>query len=370
MDNQSNHQPGDNSYTSYQNTNHIDLARLLVIIKESWKQCLFVIFACTLLSLLLAVYLPKTYEVESILLPPEKSNIDQLIIPIVEGQSREDELTRKDLYSHFLSNLQSNRLQNQFLAENSLSSRLTDLYNKSKNNDSDFHADFKDGLTVEYIKNLSEEDYNPITVTLSGAEPDHLADLLNEYITFVDGETVKSAVGSIQSRVMVSKKSIEDKISSLRAVAEDNRRNTLDKIKENLAIAEKLNILEPITFPATPDMQSSDRKTDIIEDTAQRPDYLKGVNALKAEMEMVVKRKNNDPYIAGLLKLRQDEKYLNHLLNLKFDKIHAANVDKVASRPLEPVRPMKILYVLIGFFFGLLISIFIVLIKNIIYRLR
>lgn len=350
--------------------NDIELNQILEAIKREWRIYLFIIIFFAIFSIIIAFFLPKQYLVQSVLLPPTDSSVNRINIPeYYKLTSTEDnfQLTGNKLYLLFLDNLRSSSLRYQFFNENHMIFNLklhnSNEYDKYKI----FNDKFNDKLNITYNPG-SDGDTKFIKVELYGRESAEISNFLNKYVDFVDKSTVKSVEMAIKSKIFVEKDSVSKKISSLRMIAEKNKKDILYKIVEDLKIAEELNLIEPANISFSYYSQSINSETGAIENTKETPGYLKGVNILRAELNSVKNRKNNDPFIPGLQKLLEREEYLDKVLKLTFNDVHAARIDKIATPPLNPAKPVKLLVIAVGIMFGVLISTFILLLKNLLTK--
>lgn len=354
--------------SSVENSN-IDLQQILNVFRNEWKIYCLVIFVFALFSFLVAIIVPKKYQVESIFLPPTASVVNRLnVFKNYVSLDSEDsfEVSIEELYLLFLENLRSSDLRYKFYVEKILS--------KSKKSDAvqynSFNDEFNKKIKVIYTGTAIASDTKFIKIELLASDPVFASDMLNQYVAYVDNETIKYIVDAIKEKVIVEKYAIQNKITSLREVAEINRQNLLTQIREDLDVADRINIIDPVNNPIASYNQIIDSKLGIIQNSRDVPGYMKGINALKAELHAVTNRKNNDPFIPELQQLFVQENYLEGILKLTFNDVHAARIDQVAIPSVEPVQPKKILIVCVGISFGLLLSMFILLFKAVIYKSR
>lgn len=352
----------------------IDLKQVFIAMKKGWRLYCSIAMFFILLSIALALFLPKKYLAESILLPPEESSVNSLVIPeyfksvpVDSTQSENDtRVTGRKLYLLFLNNLQSYEYRNSFFERKNLYDML-DLQGVPDGDKLiEANKQFENNINITY-KVSRVDDIKYIKVELMGKDPQLSTILLNSYIEFVDRKTINSVIDASKSKTVVEITTVQDAISSLRLIAEKTRADSIYKISEDLKIAEQLKIIEPSSFLFSTYSQKVNSITGNINTINESPGYLKGVNILQAELTTLKKRQNNDPFIPGLQKLLEREGYLKKILNMTFENVHAVRIDKTASPALCREKPSTLLIIAVGIVFGLLIS-FLSVLLNILYR--
>ncbi len=349
----------------YQIENTLELFQIWGAIKQNWKGCIFIVIIFTLFSILVSILLPKQYLVKSVLLPPTESSVNKLNIPEYYQLTSTEvniQLTGEKIYFLFLDNLRSTDMFYQFFKSNNLVEKFNFLQGKDYDEGKIFEEEFVQKLNIDYKEGL-KGDTKFITVELQGRDPVETAGWLNNYISFTDQQTIKAIEDSIKSRIIAEKDSVTKKISSLRIVAEKNRRNILEKITEDLKIAVELHMIDTADVSFNYFNQNINSEAGVIGNIQGTPGYLKGINILKAELTSVKNRKNNDPFIPGLQKLLEKKEYLDKVERLTFNDVHAARIDKIAAPNNNPSKPNKLLIIIVGTFFGILASIFFILLK-------
>ncbi len=189
--------------------------------------------------------------------------------------------------------------------------------------------------------------------------------------------------------------SLQEQITTLREQSELERQNSLERLGNDLAIAKSLKI----TKPADPlDYKRSKSTLAQLDIKGNRPaGYWKGSIILKAEIKSLKARKSNDPFIKGLsglqrkiallkenvrinaLKARTDfVSFSPKLQQLVLDKPQleqAIETVKVASilpyrqvapilEPSKPIAPKKGLILVVAAITGLMLGVFIALIRR------
>ena len=140
------------------------------------------------------------------------------------------------------------------------------------------------------------------------------------------------------------------------------RKEKVEQYKEAVAIADTIGLTDQVSISLAP-YEKLVEKMDLTLNPGDTPLYLRGSNALQAELKMLQQRKNDDPFIPDLRDLQQRMSFLTHL-NVTASTIHAGDIDQFAFVANKPVKPKRVLIVVIGFFLGCLLAVFTALIKN------
>lgn len=352
----------------YQSENNIEFKKVVDSFFNNWRLFIIIIGFFSIISFVASLFIPKSYEVTSTILPPNDSDINRLNSFRYYADDLSDDdfyLTVEKTYLLFLDNLRSDNLRKKFLLENKLMLKIKEDVGINNNTIISLSEDFSENIKVNY-SGSGPNDTKFINVEFIWSNQEYISEILNSYIDFVDKETIESIDDAIKQKVVIERQSIHDKIESLRTIAEINRKNQIVKIKEDLNVAQQVEMLDPLNVPIITYTQTIDNKLGKIENKSESAGFMKGVKALKAELNTIVDRKNNDPFIPGLQEVLEKEEYLKRVLKFTLNDVHAARIDKIAVKPDKPIRPNKYLIVGVGFAFGFLVSIFFILIKEII----
>lgn len=330
---------------AFHKENIIELGLILVMLKKEWKIIVSILFFFTLGTVIYLNLQPKQYQAKTILLPPSKSSINSLNI------QEYYEITGEDLYFSLLDNLRSNKLQKEFFTANK-------TFTNSKSLKKEPPASLK---TIYDHGKAGEPRF--ITVVISGNDPVRIATLVNEYVKFADDRTIAAIRDAIMTKIAVDKNNITRKISSLRQVAEKQKEDNIIRIIEDLKIAQQINMIKPADISVNNYIQNIDNDSFKDQTHVSSPGYLKGTEILMAELNAIKERKYNDPYIQGLDKLLAEKEYLNEILKFDIEKVHSARIDKIAVPPTKHYKPRNFFIIATGVSFGILISIFFVLVR-------
>lgn len=232
--------------------------------------------------------------------------------------------------------------------------------------------------------------------------------LLQNRVTEVQSKIDAARVGhevSKQSRVanlveqdVIKRARLQDELSALREQLRVRRQNRIQQLNEAITIARELKIEKPAT-PASLSESGREGQASLVRTEVtnqQLPLYFMGVEALSAELralqarksddftepriaelkkelrlldnnrevEVLNRRENEDFFLKNLAKWEEELAYLKGL-SLDFSQLNLVTVDRLAVEPLDPVKPKKLLIVLIGLVLGGMLGLFIALIKTV-----
>ncbi|MFT7467599.1 MAG: chain length determinant protein (polysaccharide antigen chain regulator) [Candidatus Pseudothioglobus sp.] len=188
---------------------------------------------------------------------------------------------------------------------------------------------------------------------------------------------------------------LQDELKASRGELKTRRENRIKRLEEAIQIAESLGIEKPTTPSAMADAQRQGQVVRTEVNSREIPLYFMGSEALKAErealsarrsddfsepriaeiekelallgnnrqVEILEKRQNEDLYLKDLAEWRQEAAQLK---GIKFDTsgLKLVRLDQQALEPLAPVKPKKALVIGLGGVAGLMLGVFVALLRN------
>jgi LPS O-antigen subunit length determinant protein (WzzB/FepE family) len=408
----------------------VSIGRLCRGLLREWRAMAIVICIGAALSIALSLYLPKTYLIESTLRIPNFGDLGDLNKQTIVDVTPEDALL--SVIGRILSPDEIEQvLVTSVWWDNAVEGN-------SVNIDS-IVTGIRGNLMLTRVSHdyyeLGKDEKTPfreVRVSLSSPDPQMAADFLQLLISaahtgaLVDFKTgiqsirqnrIESIQKQLESLAQAAKRSREAEIIRLRAAnnesiarlrqqinlelrrAKLNRENRIIQLAEALRTAESLNIQEPVTWD---DLRPLRELTQITNELGSKgrtaPLYFRGARLLKAELDSLKNRKDDRPFISGLIELENEliqvqndpritalesrtddaiyvaefdelQRQLTHLdqQSTRFDSAQVAIVSQVATVPGRPMRsPLKI--ILIGIFasgfLALIVGILLVAIRN------
>ncbi|MCF6254029.1 MAG: Wzz/FepE/Etk N-terminal domain-containing protein [Thiomicrorhabdus sp.] len=216
-----------------------------------------------------------------------------------------------------------------------------------------FMADFfvqpvdKKGLSAGVTAQLS--------LALSDAQ---VADILNAIVEQAKQRTVNYIAQQLESEKRARAQLIEQKIASARQVEQSRRLDRIAQLEEAIKITKALNLSKPISSGPTLNINN-------LSGTGQDEGialYLLGSDLLEAERDVLAQRKNDDAFIEGLRNWQESLQLLKSL-KIEPEKFGVMQVDQAADFA-EKVKPRKGLILAVGGVLGLMLGVFIALIRR------
>ncbi|WP_417662973.1 Wzz/FepE/Etk N-terminal domain-containing protein [Pseudomonas sp.] len=213
----------------------------------------------------------------------------------------------------------------------------------------------------------------------------------------------QSKIAELLEADSVKRANLLDELAGLRQQLKLRRQNRIMQLTEAIMIAEQLNIHKPATPSSMRDLgepaASNLIRTEVT--NQQIPLYFMGTEALGAErkalrartsddftdakvgelekqlrmlrsnreVEALRQRANDDLFLDKLAKWEEEISYLQEL---KPDLLllELVDVDQPAVSPLSPIKPKKLLIVVLGLVLGLMLGVFIALVRSMMTRLK
>ncbi|WP_330115212.1 Wzz/FepE/Etk N-terminal domain-containing protein [Pseudomonas sp. JS3066] len=329
-----------NSYFARQ-ANEVDLLELL---QSLWVNKLIVVAFAVVATALATIYAfisKPVYEAQVYLLPPSLSDIAPLSLARNEMQLKPFKV--EDVYSVFTRNLQS---------EDSLRRFFKTVYLPSLNEASvqgRSHADLFRAFNRTF-RVISPDRTRPdrFAVAAEGREPLQIAGWVKSYIDQVASQSLQQAIKDANQEVDVAANNYTRRISSLRASAKARREDRIIQLREALQVAEAVGLSKPPIIGG----QTQEQMMAIMDGSLT---YMRGANAIRAELKALESRASDDPFIPELRELEQKR---NLYASLRADpsNVRVFQQDGEVVVPDEPIKPKKGLIIIGGAFTGVVLG--------------
>ena len=260
-------------------------------------------------------------------------------------------MTAAGAFAAFKNNLSSRSLQKKFIDEQGLMDILAPD-RTPETRDIEILESFAKMIKIEHVKRALENEKG-MSVSMESDDPEFAANLVNDYISFFDTETILALSAAARNSLVVQIKDIEYTIGSKRQMAKQRREDQILRFEEATVIARKSAIKDRV------DTNTVVQNNQLNISTSNTPLYYRGFKALDAEIEFLKNRKSDDPFISGLRDLQEK---LALLTSIKIDAegMHAVTVDQAAYPPKTRIKPNRRLIVLLCTVVGLFLGIFLV----------
>jgi len=196
----------------------------------------------------------------------------------------------------------------------------------------------------------------------------------------------------------VQRSQLQDELVALRKQLRAGRMDRIAQLKEAIDIAQSLGIQKPTTPSGLAESSRAGEGPTMYTEinNQQIPLYFMGVEILEAErsallkrnsddfteariahiaremwmlqnnreVEVLEKRENEELFLNGVQPFRAEISRLGKAGNLDFSGIQLVAIDRKALEPLSPIKPRKILFVVLGVAFGCAAGALIVLMRD------
>ena len=314
-----------------------DLYRVLCKRKTLIALVFAVVIVLCVIYLLIA---PKVYQVTATLLPPAQSELYLTNIEV----SAELNYKPENIFNLYSQEVVSNENWNKFIHEKK------NLFPKLGRNEQ-----MQNPLKLDNNKDFPGEH---ATIKFATTERDKAAEIVQQYLLFAKQNLIKVLTQQITSYMSHNTKALATEIQFERETARQSRMDKMARLQSDLAIAKKLGIEENLFFNLAG--KASDNKTgvfNVFTGNTSIPTYLRGVKVLSAELDSLKNRQSDDPYIPSLRK-KQDQLLRLQKVQLTPDVFEPFRLNGEIDKPQHPVKPKKVLVLVLGGVLGLFLGVF------------
>lgn len=334
--------------------NHSDEIDLVELAQGLWEQKLLISLVTVLVTVLAVGYAflsTPVYEGKSNVLPPRSADIAGYNLGRSEAGLAD--FTAQSVYAIFTQNLRSYSLRREFFEQVYLPVETASQGVKAKDQ---LWEDFNKMLSVTNldVKNSPER----FTVTVQSSDANRAADWANIYVERVAGKTRQDMTDTLKTEISMQVKSIQSRVAVLRESARKIREDRIARLSEALKVADKVGLQAPQVKASR---TSSDGELGQFVDGNLM--YMRGAKAIRAELEVLQNRKNDDPFIDGLRELENKLDFLAKV-SVGSDGVAVFTLDSAAEAPETPIKPKKVLILAIGLVMGSILGVFIALIRG------
>lgn len=190
------------------------------------------------------------------------------------------------------------------------------------------------------ILNSSLNNVPTAEVILSNRDPQLAKTWTNQFVAMALRNSHAEVLQTVQSTADLEKKTTDSQITALRLFAEAERQAQISRIKDAHEIALSIELEHPSSTGNLITSYSGDNL------------YLRGAQALQAQLDTLQKRQNNDPYIPTLPLLKAKLDLLGSIDVAQLSG-QVATIDQPAIEPSTPYKPRTLITLAIGLLGGL-----------------
>ncbi|PWB36025.1 hypothetical protein DCO48_00840 [Pseudomonas sp. SDI] len=325
---------------------------LIELIRMLWGGK-WVIASVAALVLIAAIFyafsVTPLYEAKMFVEPPAQNDI----APLNFGRGADTELpllSTEDVYDVYARSLLSESLRRKFFQ----TVYLPGLDEAQRRQGQDgLYSQFNQLLLVARVNKDVPTRYS-IKVQL--ADPREAVQWVVQYAEMVSAQAKVEVLNGAKSDAAVKAANLERQIAMARNTAEKVREDREARLSEALAVAKSIGLEKPPLI-------SGSLAAEISAGVAGALSYMRGSQALQAEIDNLQSRASDDPFIEGLRQLEEDFAFYRGL-SIDPSVVAVYRQDGAVELPDRPVRPNKLLIVLMGGLLGVVMGILVVLVRS------
>ncbi|MAT50410.1 MAG: hypothetical protein CMK32_04405 [Porticoccaceae bacterium] len=310
-----------------------------------------VLLATIMLAVVYLVVTPPVYTAESRLVAPGIKDIRGLQLGFVDVKNYGiDAFNSATVFSTFVRNFNSVSHRRQFYAQNNLKRMyIGDQAGGEIDENRLFENSFSSNLKISL-------DQSGIAATgrFSYQDAEQAAGLLNDYVKYINEQTVHELLNDIEAIVQTETRRLQQQLDSKLKVAAQERQDQITQYREALDIARELGIREPTDIALAG--QPAGQTTASVEEIND-PLYARGTDWLEAEIRALESRKSDLPFIEDGYELQGQLLYLQSF-SINEKGLSTMRVDAPAYPPYRPDKPKKRLTLILAVVVGLLLGVF------------
>ncbi|HBO1710027.1 TPA: LPS O-antigen chain length determinant protein WzzB [Pseudomonas aeruginosa] len=336
----------ENRYSRQDADGEIDL---LALVQGLWAGKWIIVGTAAVVTLLAVVYAvlkEPVYESKITLLPPPLSAVAGFNI----GRTRSEGLapfTVSDVYRVFTRNLEADENRRAFFR----------LYYLPTLDESDRKGP-QDGLYRRFNEiftiKVPDKQQPGYTLIIERKNPAEAADWVQKYVQMVAKQSIDEMLQNARRELDVKARNMRQQVDILKESAKERRADRITQLKEALAIAKALNLVKPPLVEG----QSVKQLSSIMDGSLT---YMRGTEAISAEIKALESRVSDDPFIPQLRGLEERYKLYENM-SPEVQRIAVFRQDGAVETPDVPVKPNKVIIVflggVLGFVLGMMIALF------------
>lgn len=322
------------------------------LLEGAWSQRRWVLLAAApvlIIGIAYAIFSPSFYEAKLYVQPPSQNDIAQMNYGR-GGDNGLPALAIKDIYEIYLRALQSEAVRSEFFR----TEYLPTLSGKERSGSRDaLYNDFSKMLNVSMAAKDSPTRY---VITATVESPQQAANWVARYAEMAAYRAKREVLKSSQSEMLVKADGLEQQIVRARASARKEREDQVARLKESLLIARTLGLKKPPLISGALSLEVSA----VMEGSLS---YMRGSEALEAEISNLESRPSDDPFIEGLRK-KQESIVFYRNLTVDPSTVAVYQQDGVVEQPDKPVKPKKLLILVVSVVIALGFGLFVGLMRD------
>jgi len=325
---------------------------LFDLMEGVWRQRLLVVVVASVITLIAALYVTiatPIYEAKIYLQPALESDIARLNFGRSSHEERLAPISSREVNDAYERNLLSDSLRQEFFQKVYLPSLGGRVSSASQNG---LYAQFNGQLQVT----IGSSPALRTNVTARAKDSHKAAEWAVQYAEMAGEQTKAELVRRVQADFKAAGDNMQRGIDADRLTAKRQREDRIVQLSEALQIARAIGLEKPPII-------SSNLSNELSAGMTGSLLYMRGAKALESEVEGLKNRSSDDPFVAGL-RDREQKIDLYRSTNIAADDFRVYRQDGVVDTPDRPVKPKRLLLVLIGMLIGLFVGAMVALIRE------
>lgn len=313
---------------------------LIELIRGLWQQKLIIALTTLVVGGAAAAYAllaTPVYEAKVFVQPPSQNDIAHLNY----GRGGDSELvmlTVKDVYDVYVRNLQSESLRRVFFQQTYLPTISEEARRGSQD---DLYKKFYESLVIAVA---AKDTPNRFVITVRSSDPQRAASWVRLYAGMAGDRAKAEVLKDIKADASVKANNLERQIKSAQLSALKQRKDQIIILREALVVAKSIDLVKPPLI-------TGNLSTAISAGMDGALTYMRGSNALQAEIDILEQRLSDDPFINDL---RERQSALEFYRSLEVDPkvVNTYRQDGAIESPDSPVKPKKLIVIILGLLAG------------------
>ncbi len=360
---QEKHDPPTSDGFSGQASGDISLIDLVRLIRAKQRILYLSVLFFVLLAGLYLMFFPDKFKVEARLLPASNQDLillnpqllitDKILWPVTPTYAKEVFIRHFNAYKNRKAFFDQKQLARYFSGEDQPDPEAIQALFK-------LHFD-------QRLKLVAKDKKSMMQATLKLGNAEKAAELLNQYLVFVNTAAVTELCADTLTVLNATKHGMERTIEAKLKLGMTLKEDRIAVLSEAIRIAKELDI-ERGAVPAF--AESNYGGGFAVENYNQAIAlYMRGRRALQAELDVLQQRKNNEPFIPGLRQLQERLSYLNEI-EVDPETIRAVTIDRLATVPDSPSNKPVVVTIAVALLLGLIVGLFAILVLHFIDSMK
>lgn len=379
----------------YQPDDEIDLFELFASLMRQWRWLVGITVLGMIISVIIALLIPKQYEVTAQVAMPNISNAMELAnagysqetndldydldydrdrdLDYDYDYDRDRDYDAEKVFQQYYDTLMSRVNFNKFLQAGNWVSKIFPEGNAGHTLNF-LQSKVKEDFSIEIVSPKAKKGIavkpRMIELKMMGLDEQLTANFIGDYIKYSGKQLLDDIKRNGQKMSSSEKLKIKQEIDLLRTDAKITRKARIYRLKEALVLAKKIGISKPDSVRLY-SQGTEQGATGLTAGSLGQTDgmFLLGSEYLKGEVDNLQKRTSDDAFIDRLPGLFKRLEELDHM-TFDFTGIQPYRIDKIAEVDGKAEKPKRALIVAVGTVLSGFIAIFVALIMGAVKRRR